>query len=239
MKKYSIIIKMLPIYCIATVLLLLIAIKGSQAVTTYVANQQIIRKNCIIIDPGHGGIDGGATSYSGVLESQLNLEIAKRLNDLFHLLGIDTIMTRESDESIHIQGTTIAQKKVSDLKERVRIVNQKENALLISIHQNHYSDNRYYGPQVFYKMGQGSQSLAMQAQTALNNALCKESNRKAKQSKDIYLLDKINTNGILVECGFLSNPAEDLKLQNADYQKKLCIVIASVTSNYLNNDKIT
>lgn len=236
MKKSSVVYKMLPIYGTVFLILLLIASKGSQAITIFAENQQISKRSCIVIDAGHGGVDGGATSYSGVLESKINLEIALCLNDLMHLLGFDTVMIRDTDRSVHITDTTIAQQKVSDLKERVRIINETENALLISIHQNHFSDSRYYGPQVFYKYGQGSQVFAQMLQKELNTRLSPESNRKTKQAKGIYLLDKINCNGVLLECGFLSNPIEDEKLNDPQYQKKICIVIATVSSNYINSN---
>ena len=106
---------------------------GCRTVSVMVENASIKRGNCIVIDAGHGGEDGGATSCRGVLESTYNLEISLRLNDLLHLLGYDTRMTRTTDTSIYTKGETIAQKKISDLKERVRIVNKTENALLLSI----------------------------------------------------------------------------------------------------------
>ena len=97
---------------------------GCRTVSVMVEAAPLKRGNCIIIDAGHGGEDGGATSCRGVLESTYNLEISLRLNDLFHLLGYDTRMTRTTDTSIYTKGETIAQKKISDLKERVRIVNE-------------------------------------------------------------------------------------------------------------------
>ena len=99
---------------------------GCRTVSVMVESAPLKRGNCIIIDAGHGGEDGGATSCRGVLESTYNLEISLRLNDLFHLLGYDTRMTRTTDTSIYTKGETIAQKKISDLKERVRIVNKTE-----------------------------------------------------------------------------------------------------------------
>ena len=186
MKKALIIIKFLPVYILVSVIMIIIAQKGSDAITTYAETSPIADRKCIIIDAGHGGVDGGATSYSGVLESKINLEIALRLEDLTHLLGMDTKMIRRTDESIHIQGTTIAQKKVSDLRERVRIVNETKHGILVSIHQNHFTDSRYYGPQVFYKKGQGSEQFAKAMQTTLTTTLAPESNRKAKIASGIY-----------------------------------------------------
>lgn len=208
---------------------------GSRAVTVIAENMPIEREHCIVIDPGHGGEDGGATSCTGLVESTYNLDISLRLNDLLHLLGHDTKMTRTADISIYTKGETIAQKKASDLKERVRIVNETENALLISIHQNNFSDSRYSGAQVFYAGTEGSEALAKQLQSAFVATLNPGSNRKCKKSDGIYLMEHIDCTGVLIECGFLSNAAEEARLRNAEYQKKLCCVIAATVSEYLSN----
>ena len=194
--------------------ILLFTLLGSEAVTVLSENVQLNRRSCIIIDAGHGGIDGGATSCTGVLESELNLQIAHRLNDLLHLMGYDTKMMRYDDVSIYTEGETIAKKKISDLKERVRICNETERGLLLSIHQNTFQDEQYWGAQVFY-------------------AKDKHSKRLAKQAKGIYLMEHINCPGILIECGFLSNIAEEAKLRSEEYQKKLCCVIAFTASRFI------
>lgn len=191
------------------------------------------RDHTIVIDAGHGGMDGGATSCSGKLESSYNLEIALRLDDLLHLLGYDTEMIRTTDRSIDVQGETIAAKKISDLKERVRIVNETENAVLVSIHQNTFSDSRYSGAQVFYATSGESKTLAENLQSAFCSSINPGSNRKCKKADGIYLMQNIDCTGILVECGFLSNVQEEAKLSSADYQQKLCCVIASVLSRFL------
>ena len=120
---------LLPGYALVVVLFLLVIQWGSRTVTVMAETRPIGRDHSIIIDAGHGGIDGGATSCTGKLESSFNLEIALRLNDLMHLLGHDTVMVRTEDTSVYTKGETIAQKKVSDLKERVRIVNVAEDPL--------------------------------------------------------------------------------------------------------------
>lgn len=224
----------------ASILLLLIfaAFAGSRAVTTFKETTPVNKRKCVVIDAGHGGVDGGATSCTGVLESTINLEIALRLNDLMHLLGIETVMIRTADVSIHTTGKTIAAKKVSDLKERVRIVNETENAILISIHQNHYSDDRYSGAQVFYSPASNSEILAKTLQASMVRFLTPGSKRQAKKADGIFLMQNIDCVGVLVECGFLSNAEEESKLRSADYQKKLCSIIASVVSLYLQNASV-
>lgn len=238
MKKAIKLSNLLTIYICAAFLLILIAHGTSKTVTVISENVPMSNRRCIIIDAGHGGVDTGATSYTGHFESHINLEIALRLEKLFQLLGFETSMIRNEDISIHTQGTTIAQKKVSDLKRRVGIVNEAKNSVLISIHQNYFSESQYYGPQVFYANNKESATLASRMQQELICTLCPNSNRKAKQANGIYLMEKINTTGILIECGFLSNPTEEGKLINAAYQKKLCCVIAATYSNYINDKMI-
>lgn len=227
---------MVPFYLLAVILVIGFAWLGSDTVTTAVQTSPVEREHRVVIDAGHGGIDGGATSCTGILESAVNLEIALRLNDLLHLLGYDTVMIRTTDTSIYTEGSTIAAQKVSDLKERVRIVNSTENAILISIHQNAFSDSRYGGAQVFYAATQGSQELAGILQEGLVSAVNPGSVRKSKKADSVYLMQNIDCTGVLVECGFLSNPEEEAKLRSAEYQQKLCCVIASSLSCFFNSD---
>lgn len=223
-------------FCISTmVLVLMSAYWGSRVVSVISERLPIVRKRCIVIDAGHGGEDGGATSCTGFLESTYNLEISRRLNDLLHFLGYETRMIRTDDVAVYTTGDTIARKKISDLKERVRITNNTENALLVSIHQNQFSDPRYSGAQVFHAKTEGSEELARQLQSALVASLNPGSNRKCKQSSGVYLMEHIQCTGVLIECGFLSNPQEEAKLRSSDYQKKLCCVIAATIDQYLSN----
>ena len=143
-------------------------------------------------------------------------------------------MIRNDDRSIHTTGSTISAQKVSDLKERVRIVNEYNNCILISVHQNYFHESKYSGAQVFYNTEEHSRELAGNMQAALVQSLNPGSNRQSKQADGIYLLKQIKTTGILIECGFISNPQEDALLQSKEYQQKLCTVIASVLSSYLN-----
>ena len=226
---------MLPFYLLALILCVAVAGWGSGSITASVQNQPVGREHTVIIDPGHGGIDGGATSCTGVLESAFNLQIALKLNDLLRLLGYDTVMIRTTDTSVYTEGNSIAAQKVSDLKERARTVNETENAILVSIHQNTFSDSRYSGPQVFYADTQGSKALAEILQTDLNAALGSESKRICKEAESVYLLQNIERTGVLIECGFLSNPQEEAKLRDEGYQQKLCAVIASGLTDFFNS----
>lgn len=233
MKVKSAVITLVPIYLVILGLVLLVAAAGSRSVTAYSENAITDNRRCIIIDAGHGGVDGGATSCTGVLESGINLEISLRLEDLFQLLGMKTVMIRKTDCSVYTEGETIAAKKVSDLKNRVNTINNTNDAVLISIHQNYFSDSRYSGAQVFYAKEEGSAELARRLQTAFVSTLNPESNRKAKKSSGVYLMDNITCPGVLIECGFLSNAHEEHLLRDAEYQKKICCVIVSVCNQYL------
>lgn len=209
---------------------------GSRSITVISETRPFTDRTCFVIDPGHGGVDGGAVSCTGRSESEYNLEISLRLRDLLHFLGCKTRMIRTTDISVYTQGETIAQKKISDLKERVRICSETENTIVLSIHQNTFSDSRYHGPQVFFAKTPGSEDLAKYLQTNLVAALDLGSSRQAKKASGIYLMDHIPCTGVLIECGFLSNPGEEAALRSADYQKELSCVIACSVLNYTEGD---
>ncbi len=228
-------VALLPYYLLVAILCIGGASLSSDAVTTYNQNAPVERSHTIIIDAGHGGIDGGATSCTGVLESGINLEIALKLDALLRLLGYDTKMIRTTDTSIYTEGNTIAAQKVSDLKERVRICNETENAILISIHQNTFSDSKYGGAQVFYADTDGSKALAQKLQESVCKTVNPGSNRKCKEAKTVYFLQNIECTGILVECGFLSNPEEEAKLRDPGYQQQICCVIAGALNDFLHS----
>ena len=225
-------IKLFLSYGIFTILSIVLIQAGSVAVTTWIESSPVVHGTCIAIDAGHGGIDGGAVSISGIPESQINLQISERLNDLFHLLGYHTVMLRNTDTSLHTDGKTISAQKVSDLKHRVRLIQEHNATLLISIHQNTFSNNKYSGAQVFYHSDQNSIDLANALQRNLIQTLNPSSKRKAKAAQGIYLMEHIPCPGILIECGFLTNVQEEALLRSEDYQKQLCCVIATTVSSY-------
>lgn len=225
-------------YCAVVSLFLFGTLLGNKTVETISEMMPMERLHRIVIDAGHGGVDGGAVSCSGKNESSFNLQIALRLNDLMHLMGYDTVMIRSTDTSVYTSGQTIAQKKVSDLKQRVTIVNRTQNAVLVSIHQNTFPESQYSGAQVFYSKSSGSEELAKLLHEELVACLNPGSSRKAKQGSGIYLLDKTTAPGVLVECGFLSNPQEEQALRTPEYQKKICCVISAAVARFLASGKV-
>lgn len=222
-------------YGIIVLVLICFVSFGNKAVTVFVENQPMPRKHCIVIDPGHGGMDGGASSRNGTPESKYNLDISLCLNDLLHFLGYQTKMIRTEDTSVSTEGETIAQKKISDLKNRVKIVSDTENAILLSIHQNFFTQEQYSGAQVFYADTSGSKELASEIQSSFIQTVNLGSNRESKKSEGIYIMERVPCPAVLIECGFLSNLQEEEKLRNPIYQKKICAVIGTALSRYLSN----
>ena len=184
----------------------------------------------VVIDPGHGGEDGGAVSPGGVPESQINLAVSLRVHDLLRFAGRRTRLTRSEDITICDEGLdTMRQRKSSDLKNRVRIMEETGNAILLSIHQNSLPSSPItHGAQVFWNRQEGAESLAEQVQDALNAGINSGNEKHPRQIPDsIYLMKNITVPGVLVECGFLSNGPETERLQDPDYQLRLAAAIAA------------
>ncbi len=183
----------------------------------------------VVIDPGHGGEDGGAVAADGTVESGVNLDVARRLDVILRFWGCETRLLRSEDISLHSpDAATIRQKKVSDIHNRVAAINALPNPNVISIHQNFFPQTQYHGAQVFYANGPLGQPWAALTQQNLKTCLDPENSRKEKPiSHDVYLMNHITCPAILVECGFLSNPGELERLKSPDYQTALAAVIAA------------
>ena len=192
------------------------------------ASAHSAQKSIIVIDPGHGGEDGGAVAVSGTPESRINLDIALRTDQLCGLLGIRSTLLRTKDVSLADEGAgSIREKKRSDLKNRANLVNQIPGARLLSIHQNFFERESPHGAQAFYRGDEASLTWAQALQDSLRNHLDPENTRTAVQVPEfVYLMRHVDCPAVLVECGFLSNPEEDAKLEDAAYQKKLAAVLA-------------
>ena len=184
----------------------------------------------VVIDPGHGGEDGGAVSPGGVQESHINLAVSKQLRDLLRFAGVPTAMTREEDVTICDEGLgTIRARKASDIRNRVAIVNGTENAVLLSIHQNSLpSSTVTHGAQVFWNQQEGAEALAEAIQTSLNGSINVGNEKHTKQiPPTVYLMNHVTVPAVLVECGFLTNQEETRRLQDETYQRALAVSIAA------------
>ncbi len=183
----------------------------------------------LVIDPGHGGIDGGASAADGTVESQINLALALRLEALAQLVGLETEMTRREDISIHDpDASTIRAQKVSDLKNRVALVNGIPSGVLVSIHQNSLPEAKSVrGAQAFYNQADGAEELAKAVQAALNSTVNDRPKEAKPAGKNVYLMAHTEVPAVLVECGFLSNDAEAARLQTPEHQSRLALAILS------------
>lgn len=184
----------------------------------------------VIIDAGHGGFDGGATTADGVPEKDINLNISKYLKEYLEFFGFKTIMTREADVSLEDEGlTTVKARKTSDIHNRFKLMNETENSIFISVHQNKFSVEKYHGAQVFYSPGcfEDSSRLAQCIQDSIVKNLQTDNTRLIKKcDTSVYLIYNAVKPAVLVECGFLSNNGDAANLKTPEYQKKTAFCIA-------------
>lgn len=180
-------------------------------------------KKFIVIDPGHGGIDGGGMSASGVYEKEINLSISYYLKTYLENCGYNVVLTRSGDYDLASKGSN--NRKKEDISKRVDIINNENTILFISIHCNIYSDESIRGAQTFYNSTyEENKILSNKIQNRLCNIL-KNTNRKEKSITDKYLIDKSIKTGCLIEVGFLSNKEEFNLLVNPAYQDKIAYSI--------------
>lgn len=207
---------------------------ADEAVSTEVSEKELI----VVIDAGHGGEDSGAVANS-VLEKDINLEIALKLRDMLKASGIEVKMIRESDVSIYDTASgTIRERKVSDLKNRVEIVNNNKKNILVSIHQNKFEQSKYSGAQMFYSANNDkSQILAENIRKSITGLIQPENKRELKKGGSaIYLLNKAAVPAVIVECGFISNEEEAKNLSNEEYQSKMAFAIYCGILEYKNKN---
>lgn len=221
--------------CFALVLLLVFAgLRQGKGRGATVLSPARLPDAVLVLDAGHGGEDGGAVSPSGTVESRINLEIALRVAALMDLYRAERVLLRDSDCSLHDDGcVTLREKKVSDLRNRVARIESTPNAILMSIHQNAFSDRGYHGAQVFYGAHEKSLPFARHVQSTLRDGIDPENTRvPAAIPSSVYLMNHITCPAILVECGFLTNPAEEALLKAPEYQTKIAISLASAYLTY-------
>lgn len=192
----------------------------------------------IIIDAGHGGADGGAVASDGTQEQYLNLDIALKINSYLSELGYKTVLTRSDNNSIHdTDADTIRRQKVSDIHNRLKIIESYPDSVFVSVHMNYFTESKYNGTQVFYSPNNtGSEKLAQHIQNSVVTLLQPDNTRQIKQSDtSIYLLYHSSVPSVMVECGFLSNAEETEKLKNDNYRTQMAESICKGIINYLNS----
>ncbi|WP_252231156.1 MULTISPECIES: N-acetylmuramoyl-L-alanine amidase CwlD [unclassified Clostridium] len=213
--------RVLSIFCIIFLIL---------GIPTRVLAEENKSKHVIVIDPGHGGIDGGAKSKKGTVEKDINLSISLKLKDQLEELGYNVYLTREDDSELD-------KKKVNDLNARCNMKKDKNCEVFISIHQNMFPQPKCFGAQVWYSNNEKSKLLADNIQNSLKSNIDDENKRVAKAAKDQYRILRDGYDGacVLVECGFLSNNKEEENLKSDEHQEKIAKSISDAVNSYFEN----
>lgn len=215
--------------CVSLLFSSLFRAVATGSVTVDADNAPADRDTVIVLDAGHGGEDGGATGANGVLEKDLNLALTHDLAALLRLAGYTVVETRTEDKLLYDEGTKKGHKKQGDLENRLAVTQQYENCVLISIHMNTFPDQSCMGMQVWYSQNTAtSKELAEAVQSCTKRLLQPENNRRIKAATSgIYLLRHAKVPAILVECGFLSTPADCKRLCDVTYRRQLILALFS------------
>lgn len=191
-------------------------------------------KFTVVLDAGHGGADPGKVGVNGCIESEINLEIVKKLASYLEGEGIDVVLTRTDENGLYDENAS--NKKKSDMNKRCEMIEEINPDLLISIHQNSYSSEGVKGAQVFYYKGsKEGGKLATLLQDRLIKDVDPENGRECKDNNNYYIIKNVECPAVIVECGFLSNYSEAELLASADYQEKIARAIGSGVIDYLEN----
>lgn len=203
-------------------------------VRTYVSvHQENVRRNLVVLDPGHGGRDPGKVGAQGEQEKDINLAISLKVKERLEKDGMEVVMTREKD--VMLADEDASNKKLEDLNNRISIINERQPAVAVSIHQNSYSDASVKGAQVFYFTHSDKGKQAAEAMQKELLEFDQENTRKIKANDTYYLLKKTEVPTVIVECGFLSCPEEEALLTDEAYQKKLAEAIAKGIESWVVN----
>ena len=212
------------------------AYRLNQTCYVSVLSTAVDNKSMVVLDAGHGGIDGGATA-NGIRESDINLQITQKTATFLRLMGYRVVLTRDGDYSIHdSDAASIRAQKRTDLKNRLSIMQSTPGAVCVSIHLNRYGQSYVHGAQVFYGPAAGSEQLASILQGNIASYLQKDNERKIKKAdSSLYILIHNQSNpAVMVECGFISNPTDAGNLQDDAYQNQLAIVLGCSLLQYEN-----
>lgn len=194
-----------------------------------------VERPVIVLDAGHGGLDSGAVGGSGTLEKDVNLSIVKILRDMLEMSGFEVVLTRSEDISIYDAGVEgIRNQKLSDMDNRLEIVQSYPDSIFLCIHQNNYTDPRYFGGQMFYNNNNPDNRTLAQIMQNKFAELQPGNDREIKLSGDELFLLKSNPNpSLMIECGFLSNPDEEARLSTWEYQQQVAFTIYGGVMEFL------
>lgn len=196
------------------------------------------QQKTILLDPGHGGMDGGASSKTGLLEKDINLKIGLKTKELLEREGYKILMTREEDKWLCTEGGTIRKRKLEDLENRYKFKKESGCDMFISIHLNAFPQTKYYGAQVWYGENESSKIMGRLLQKTFRESLDNNNDRIEKPARNSYkiLRDNGEIPAVLAECGFLSNPEEAAKLNDEAYQEMIAEVIVQAVNIYFGSE---
>ena len=193
----------------------------------------------VVVDAGHGGMDGGAVGSAGTLEKDVNLEVAKKLKKLLESGGAKVVMTRTEDISIHEDSAkTVREQKRSDLSKRRDMAMDEKTDIFVSIHMNKFEQSKYRGAQIFYADNEKSRLLADKIRESIIPVSEKSDGREIKPAySTMYILNGTPKPAVIVECGFLSNPEEEKLLCDEDYQQKIAGAVYDGICEFIKENK--
>ena len=221
-----------------TSVFVVVAILAAAAITVFPRHTALradsaMRAYTLVIDAGHGGVDGGAVSADGKKESDINLNIALKMSALSDFLGIDCVLTRDTDSDNSDSGSY---SEHNSLVSRAELANSIDNSLLISIHQNKFPSELVSGTEIMYADTEGSRELGLITQENMVSFLDPENRRVARPApSELLLTSSVKCPAILAECGFMSNPDESQRLSTAEYQLKIAVVLMGSYIQFSNN----
>lgn len=222
--------KLAAIFICITIFAALIIIYGSNSISVL---KNLSKKPVVVIDPGHGESDPGKVGINNVLEKDINLSIAQYLKKYLEAEGVKVVLTRTKD--MDLSDANASNKKVSDLKKRIEIIEKASPDFVISIHQNSFPSEKEYGAQVFYFDGsKDSNTLASLIQHSIVASIPNNNKRLEKSNNNYYILKNTSCPIVIVECGFLSNSKEAGDLSDTEYQKEIAWAIYKGALEYIN-----
>ena len=233
---FSVIIVLSVCFAVTSIIL---SFRRDEIMSNEQAGEYTKEKITVIIDAGHGGEDGGAVGISGTLEKDINLALSYKLNELFSLTDIDTVMTRYDDSLLYTDSQS-NRKKYYDLRNRAKVALMYDNPVFISIHQNKFPVSKYKGLQVYYSENNAkSKTIADLIQSNVVLHIQNDNNRKTKEAGgSIYLMNALECPAVLIECGFLSNREDEKNLNDEEYQNRLAFVIFSSVMSCLTDNAV-
>ena len=234
-RKSTLTVYLILTFFFLTVIILVIS-SNSRVPEHHVAGDTMLDV-AVILDPGHGGLDGGAVSENGTTEAPITLAISQKSQAVLSFVGVSSVLTRDTEQSLgYDPSASLRENKNADLRKRLKIAERYPSSVFISVHLNRFSQAKYYGAQTFYGVcNPESKHLAEALQEQMICLLDPQNERKAKRIPNtVYLMENVKNPAVTLECGFLSNPREEALLKSDIYQVKIAL---AVMSGYLHYQK--